>query len=291
MNPQAIKPGIYPGLGMETYHAWKLDKDTLIEGPVSCSTLKRFALNPYAWRWTPEPKQTDAMRTGSLFDLAVTDPDALGSQVVASPYDNYRTKEAREWRADQLAAGLVIADADEVTHAQKAAERVREHRVAGPILDGADFQVGCVGDIAGIPAKCLLDILPGEDGEWAETLVDYKTTSFGLNDEAIRRALGKWQYHWQAAFYSTLWNKVSPDRVATGFAFIFQDTVTLEIRVVKLSDDAMALGTRAVKHAVEEYTRCAHKGIGSRYAASCDSLDLLPYHAMNEDELLTNAHA
>jgi len=33
----------------------------------------------------------------------------------------------------------------------------------------------------------------------------------------------------------------------------------------------------------------AHRGIKSRYLKTCDSLDLMPYHAMNEDEALNLA--
>ena len=284
----ALAPGIHPGLGMDTYHTWKLDKAKLIDGPISCSMLKRFMPNPYAWRWSPEIQQTDAMRTGSLFDLALTDPDAMAAQVVSSPFANFLTKRAREWRDHQLATGRLIAAPEEIDKAKHAAQRVNEHAVAGDVLAGATFQVGVVGEIGKIPAKCLLDILPDEDGEWCETLVDYKTTSHGVDDEGIRKSMGQFKYHWQAAFYTTLFNQVSPDRVATGFAFIFQDVTTLEVRVVRLADDAMALGTRCVKHAVEEFTRCAHRGISSRYANTCEPLDLLPCHAMNEDEWLTH---
>ena len=81
-------------------------------------------------------------------------------------------------------------------------------------------------------------------------------------------------------------SQVATDRLCEEFLFIFQSTSTLEVRVVKLHADALALGTRAVREAIKEYARCAHNGIGSKYARRCDELDLLPFHAMNEDEQL-----
>lgn len=287
MNPNQIQPGIYPGLGMDVYHGWKLDRSELIDGPISCSMLKAFAPNPYAWARTPDIVQTDAMRKGSLFDLAVTDPDMLDASTVVSPFDSFRSKEAREWKAETIADGLLITTDEELAKARLASVEVRSHHIAGEIMENAQFQVGVVGEIGGIPAKCLLDILPDGDGDWGETLVDYKTTSFGLDDEGIRKAMGQFKYHWQAAFYRSLFNKVSTDRNADDFVFMFQDTATLEIRVVRLADDALALGTRAIKSALLEFTRCAHKGIGSRYAKTCTALDLMPYHAMAEDEKLS----
>jgi hypothetical protein len=274
-----MKQGIYPGLGMAEYHDWKLDKSKLIAGPISCSMLKAFAVNPYAWRWGPEFKQTAAMAMGSLFDAAVTDPQALADNYVVSEFSDFRTKAAREWKAEMEESGLSIVSEDDLNHAIEGAKRCREHKVAGSLIEGAQFQVGVIGEVGDIPAKCLIDILPEE-----ESLVDYKTIATGLDDESIRKAIGKYKYHWQGAFYRTLFNKVSTDKIAEDFKLIFQDVTTLEIRVVTLSEDAMALGTQSVKVALKEFARCAHKGIRSRYEETDESIDLMPYHAMSEDE-------
>jgi len=271
---------------MTEYHAWKLDKSNLMKGPSSCSMLKAFAESPYAWARTPDIVQTDAMRKGSLFDLAVTDPDMLDSSTVISPFDNYKTKDAQNWKKEMISTGQLITTADEIAKARLASAEVRSHPVAGQILKGAEFQVGAIGEIGGIPAKCLVDILPAADGEWGETLIDYKTTAMGLGDEAIRKTIGKFRYHWQAAFYLSLFNKVSKDRNIDNFGFIFQDTATLEVRYVPLDDDSLALGMRSIKSACLEFAKCAHNGITSRYATSLKPLGLMPYHAMSEDEKL-----
>lgn len=282
-----FKEGIYPGMGMEEYHAWKLDKDVLIEGPISCSVLKAFDANPYAWLVSDEQKETPALRKGKLFDAAVTDPDELIMSFRISQFENFKTKEAREWRDSVTAQGQVVVSESEFNRAEKARNRVFNHPEAGQLVDGAQFQVGVVYNYGDIPAKCLIDILPSEDGEDCETLVDYKTISTGLDDKSIRDAIGKYKYHWQAAFYKTLANKVSEDRVFETFKFIFQDVNTLEVRVVELDDDSMALGSRAVGAALKNFLRCAHQGIKSRYLNKTEILGLMLYHAMGEDEDLT----
>jgi len=284
-----IEKGIYPQMGMEVYHAWKLDKANLKAGAISCSMLKAFYPNPYEWLKADEFKQTDAMRIGSLYDMALTDPDSLKTQTVISPFDNYKTKAAQLWKAEMIEAGKIIVSNEDMFDAIHAVKKVHDHPVAGEIMKNAQFQVGVIGEIGGIPAKCLIDILPDADGDHCETIFDYKTTSNGLDDESIRKTIGGYQYHWQAAFYKSLFNKVSPDRVCSNFGFIFQSTKTHEVRVVMLSDDALCLGTKAIKQAVIEFTKCAHRGIRSRYLNTCDSLDLMPYHAMNEDESLNLA--
>ena len=281
-----IDKGIYPGMGMETYHAWKLEKENLKAGPISNSMLKAFFPNPYEWLKAPAFKQTDAMRIGSLYDLALTDPDSLTAQTMISPFDNYRTKEAQLWKAQMISLGKIIISDDDMADAIHAVDMVHSHPIAGAIMKNAQFQVAVIGEIGGIPAKCLIDILPDAEGDYCETIIDYKTTSNGLDDESIRKTIGDYKYHWQAAFYKSLFNQVSPDRVCSDYGFLFQSTKTHEVRVVMLSDDALCLGTKAVKQAVIDYAKCAYGGIRSRYLTTCDSLDLMPYHAMNEDELL-----
>ena len=309
-----VAQGIHVGLGMEEYHSWKLDKAKLIEGPISCSTLKAFDPNPYAWLKSPPFKPSKAMETGSLFDAAVTDPDTLSDllptpikdhkNAVELPFDSLRTKAAREWKNNAEAEGLEVLTSSQIKkrdedyliamesyeanldHLTKAREAVFSHPIAGKILEGADFQVGVVGEIGGIPAKCLLDILPNKDGDYAETIPDYKTISTGIDDESVRKAIGKFRYHWQSAFYRSLFNKVSVDRLCEEFKFIFQDIVTLEVRVVTLDQDSMDLGTRAVKHALINFRKCAEKGIRSKYLKTDHELALMPYHAMSEDEEL-----
>lgn len=281
-----VEKGIHIGLGMEDYHSWKLEKGNLRAGPISCSTLKAFDKNPYAWLKSPDFKPTQAMRIGSLFDAAVTDPDTLADFVI-SPYNSLRTREAREWKTEQEESGKTIVTETEKIRAIKAAEIVHDHPVAGEIMDGADCQVGIVQEYGGIPAKGLIDILPAEDSDWGETLVDYKTISTGLDDDSIRQAIGKYKYHWQAAFYRTLFNKASSTRLIEDFAFIFQDVNTLEVRVITLDDDAMALGSRCVGKALENFAKCSIRGIHSRYLKTAEKLSLMPYHAMAEDEELS----
>jgi len=278
-----VAPGIHYGLSSREYHAWKLDKSKLIEGPISCSMLKDFSDSPFAWRWGPEKEVTAAMRAGSLMDYALTEPGALESQCVICPYESFRSNAAKEWKLEN-SERLIVTEA-QLGHARKAAERVREHKEAGPILDDAAFQVAVVGEIAGIPSKCLLDIVPPEDS-WDETLWDYKTTS-GLDDESLRRTIGQFRYHWQGAFYRSQWNKLSPDRHCERFGFIWQDRDTLEVRVTVLTDDDMAQGNRALGVALKDYATAAHRGIRSRYASGITELGQLPFQAMNEDERLS----
>jgi len=50
------------------------------------------------WKWRYHPRKmepTAAMQWGSLVDCLATTPELLSESIAISPYDSYRTKEAR----------------------------------------------------------------------------------------------------------------------------------------------------------------------------------------------------
>ena len=280
-----IPAGIHHNFGMLQYHNWKLDKAKLSEGPISNSMLKAFAPSPFEWLRAGEFKQTIYTTMGSLYDAALSD-DKLGEGFALKEYPDYKTKAAREWRDAQLTAGVTIYTEDQWDEAKKAAETVRSHEVASEILEGAHLQTAVITEVGGIPAKCLLDIVPTHL-DWDDWLFDYKTISTGLDDVSIRKAIGNFKYHWQAAFYRTAWNQIARDHGEihrNKFGFIFQSTVTREVRVVELKQEAMNVGIAAVKAALAVYAKCAKRGIHSAYANQSTEIDLMPYHALDDEE-------
>lgn len=274
--------GIHYNITPSQYHAWKLDKAKLAEGPISSSVLRKFAVNPYHWLRTEDSGPTEAMDLGTLYDAALTCPDELGELVVEKRFDNFRTKEAREWRDEQVEAGKIIVEPANLERVQRGVEAVTSHKVAGEILDGASFQAAVIGEAGNIPTKSLVDIVP-DHLDWDDHLVDFKTTSKGLDDESIRKQIGELKYHWQAAFYRTGWNQVAGHE-RRKFSFVFLQVETHEVRVVTLSDDAMRVGMQSVRVAMTKFITAAYKGIRSAYENRADEIDLMPYHAMNEED-------
>ena len=82
----------------------------------------------YKWRHCPqEHKPTAAMQWGSLVDTLATTPTLEGSEIILSPYPDFRTKEAREWKESQLALGMTIVDAETLAEGRKAARMLTHH--------------------------------------------------------------------------------------------------------------------------------------------------------------------
>ena len=114
-----MNPGIYPDLPEAEYRA--------LDYP-SYSSLKRVLTNPHAYRYGSPVAETEAMRWGKMvdcatltehrfYDLYVVGGDwskeaqdaaeALRGECfdelyIVSPYENFRTNEARKWKEAQL---------------------------------------------------------------------------------------------------------------------------------------------------------------------------------------------
>ena len=194
----------------------------------------------YKWRFCPrEVKPTPAMVWGSLVDTLATTPDLEGSEIAVSPYPDFRTKEAREWKESQLAIGMTIVDAETLAEGRKAA-RMLTHtcKAVAEIFAKSKTQVIVGGKINGIQVKGLVDLAPeGED-----FLADLKTTS-NFTIEGFGRDLATRGYHTQAGIYIALWNSMFPDDQRTRFKLIWQDSsAPYEACVTEISDADIEAG-------------------------------------------------
>lgn len=227
------------------YHGWKFDRENPQEGPISCSLLKEFAdKGPLAFRHAPERKATSAMGWGSMVDCLLTAPELFPREFVAkedcpdlSADGGFRSKAAREWRDEVTESGVTLIGAEAREKAEQAVERARNTPIVADVLAGAAAQVMVRGDAAGIPTKSLLDLVP-EHLDFDDCLADVKTTSANvINDDEIAAQVGRWRYHWQAAFYLHQWNRAHPDDKRRRFVFVWiSSSPPYECRVDELSD-------------------------------------------------------
>lgn len=174
----------------------------------------------YKWRYHQEEKKiTDAMRWGTLIDCFTTTPDLIGSEVMVSPYDSYRTKEAKEWKEEQDKAKKIIATKDDMEQAKLAAKMLTETcKASADIFAKSKSQVVIAGQVLGVKLKGLCDLAPeGED-----FLADLKTTGV-FSMDGFSRQTASLGYHVQSALYLRLWNAMNPDNKRNSFKLIWQD--------------------------------------------------------------------
>lgn len=170
---------------------------------VNWSTLKAMADSPahYLAALHTERKSTKPLTVGSLIDCLLFTPDQLGAKFAISPFENFKKKEAQEWRDAKMDAGLSVVTPYDVDEARTLADAVRAHPVARKYLDAGRYQVPMVwtDEATGLACKGLADLLAGPY-VMGGFLVDGKSTVSAAKRKYLRD-FAKMKYHCQLAHY------------------------------------------------------------------------------------------
>lgn len=205
--------------------------------------LKNASL--YQWRFSPATfKGSAAADWGTMLDCLVTTPDEIDSIVAIHEFPNFRTKEAKEWRDEQVENGLIVMREEEMDDVRKAAERMMANRDAAEIIGRSGKQVVLLSQLEGVNFKGLVDLAPVD----RPYLADIKTTGKWSHRE-FEKTIGNLGYHVQAAVYLALWNKVYPDDKRDRFRLIWQQSFApYEVTVTELPAVDLTCGEEFAGH-------------------------------------------
>lgn len=146
---------------------------------------------------------TQAMDNGRLIHAMIA--EALGNEpakYAVSPYDSYRTKEAREWRDSQPDDTLIVSQ-DTIDTYSGIVNRILAHPRIKPLLQGnVETEKIYIKEENGFTVKGILDlVVTGE----STIIVDWKFVSSQIFDDFGRKSLYS-NYDLQAAVYDYLSN-------------------------------------------------------------------------------------
>lgn len=243
--------------------------------------------SPADWRWKQEhpTPSTPAMMFGTLVHALTLDnytededpyaftPFEVDPGVVVSPFDSFRTAEAKAWKAEQQLAGIepvsqsvyqtMVDKANAQTQALQAkkddahrrarllADAVHDHDVAGRILaEPGRAEVVVSGDIDGAALKGRIDWLP-DDGP----VVDLKTArNVGLR--AVSGSLDSFGYATQLAHYGLL-----ADRLERPYIIAVRNEQRPAVAVYRLGQATWDAALRATERAWQIYAECVTTGV------------------------------
>lgn len=222
--PLITSPGFYPSITTDQYFAEPCPAPALTNSGIKTllnSCPAKFAHHHPAIGQPEEERATTAAQyMGRLVHRLALDK---GDDYAISPFDEYRSKEAKEWKAATENAGIVPVKRAVFEEAQAMAATIRE----GIRLETRDepYQTEVViawkRNVNGFPIWCraMLDV-------WCPSLnlaLDAKTC-LSADDKSIDRAFST-GYAGQHAFYSEGIETLSPhkDRPRFGFVFIEKD--------------------------------------------------------------------
>ena len=271
-----LKPGLYPDLPAEQYHATHA---------MSAGGLKRMSQSPahfYGLQLDPNRPAggtTPAMQNGTLVHTALFEPHTLADRYVVKPDDfDGRTQAGKVWLAANTDREVVDAKQMAAARAQ-AASVLRLPEVAALMTDGqAEASAFWIDEETGELCKCRPDwTSPAGDGV---VLVDGKTCQ-DASPDGFSRSIWNFDYHLQAAWYSDGYEKATGLRVY-GFVFAAVESAWPHAAAAYMLDDDVLDKARAKNRALLNlYAECKRTNHWPGYPAQIQPITL-PRWAMKE---------
>lgn len=191
-----MKPGIHLNIDADIYHSWPY---------CSASRLNRLKETSPA-HVAHEMKQggrdpTPAMLLGTAIHAAVLEPDKFRDEFVSSPYDDFRSKDAKGWRDKATAAGRSVLDPERYQQVLAAAASVFSHASASKLLGlrtMTEASVVWVDETSSVKCKARCDAVANLAD--VPVLLDLKTTS-DASAEGFAKSIFNFGYHRQVELY------------------------------------------------------------------------------------------
>lgn len=108
------------------------------------------------------PTTSWAMDFGSAFHALRESREAFEAVVEPMRFDDFRTKDAREWRDAMKEAGKLILKPEEIQAINLMDRRCRANKLVSAICDGAEAEVSWRKSFGDFTVKCRTDVFRGE---------------------------------------------------------------------------------------------------------------------------------
>jgi hypothetical protein len=256
-------PGVY-SLTMAEYHSDVCDSPS-----VSSSGLRTIwnespahyhydsPYNPHR----PEPKDRPHFSIGkAAHHLLYLGRKGFDAEFVVRPekWNDWRTAASKEWRAEQLAAGLTIITDGELEAISGMARSLGAHPlVKAGILDGAVERSLIFKDPkTGAWIKSRPDNVPCGSGLFA----DLKTTD-SVSDDSLGRSLATFGYHMQAGTVAEAASAVLGKDMEE-FALVWVEKAPPHcVRVTVLTGADIERGRAQLRCAIDQFAECVASGV------------------------------
>jgi len=238
------KPGIYKDVPEEEYHSWDA---------VSKSGLSRFSANPGKFKYCSQ-KETKKMSVGSAIDIILFEGEESFYNKFAIKPEGFKgtRKEDKIWKKEfEHMPQMSIQESENCI---QAANSVLDNDLAQEYLNGSLYQLSLVwvDEETGLLCKARPDIKPE-----GNIIVDLKSTA-NVSYRVFQKVFHNLKYHWQAAFYSQGWEKLTSEEIWR-FEFICVETefpYPVEVYGVDMDSDTIDLAKVQINSTMSRYLEC-----------------------------------
>lgn len=250
----------------------------------------------HAWlrkrRETPEEEsesEREDKETGNILHAMLL---GKGRRIVVLPFDDYRTKAAKESRDKARAEGAIPVKHNREPWLTAQAQRIRRAiEVFGIGLDG-EREAGVTWiepTDDGDDVECLgaLDLWQPRTG----TIFDLKFVK-SAHPEAIKRQMISMGYDIQAAAYRSAVEQIEPQHQGrVRFVFLFCEVSTAAVTPVEPAGSMRALGESRWRRAVNTWARCLREDHWPGYVERVTTVDAPPWALEQEMMAASDATA
>ncbi len=156
---------------------------------------------------------------------------------IVSPFDNFRTKAAQEWKAEQT---QIIITEKEFQQIETIADAIKRHPLAAHLIDTCDLEQKLTATINGIDFHGVADGISKD----RQTLFDLKTTA---QFDQFKYQAFKMDYDLQAAIYSLFGNDAK-------FYFVVAETVApYRVQIFGTAQEFIEGGNVKLQKAIEAF--------------------------------------
>lgn len=216
----------------------------------------------------PEPKDRPHFSIGrAAHHLLYLGRAGFDAEFAVRPkeWSDWRTAASREWKAEQIKAGLTIITDGELEAITGMARSLGAHPLVRPgkgqsgILDGAvERSLIWQDGPTGVWLKSRPDNIPAGSGLFA----DLKTTE-SVSDESLARSLASFGYHMQAALVAMASEAVlGLPADAFTFAFVWVEKAPpFCVRVTVLTGEDLERGRMQLRRSIDQFAACVESGV------------------------------
>lgn len=266
------KPGIYPGVPDEVYHA-----DPVEGGSLSSTGARKILDCPAKFKWERD-NPTPHKRTFDLGHAAHHLTLGVGPRLEVIKADNYRTAKAQAQQKEAYAAGAVPLLPHEMEQVEQMAAVLRAHRTASALLGGAlQFELTLVWqDVqTGVMCRARIDCLT-RAANGRILIVDYKTAKSSRPSD-ISKAVNEYGYHCQFDFYEAGVMELGISQNPLPLLIVQEKTPPYVVTVAQIPQSAMDIAAVKNRAALELYAECTRTGHWPGYAEDVVMAPLPPY--------------
>lgn len=231
-------------------------------------------------------KETDALRFGQLVHTAILEPESLSMEYAIAPSVDRRTKAGKqEWEDfTRVHFDKVIVKQEDYDRALAMRESVMQHPAAKALLSRDRMtEVTATWNNEGTDCKARLDGYIPPRGKAKPIILDLKT-AMDASPDGFARAVAKFNYHLQQAFYVDAVKAVKKRHAQ--FVFIaVEKEAPYAVGVYTLAGDAEEVGRKMYKDVLTRWRDSVQSNHAVGYGDSIQEIEL-PGWAVSSSDLI-----